>query len=54
MFTANQGDLSVQYYDPESGRSDSTILTSWLKLEDGSYQLIEVKGDNKIDDDSGY
>ena len=30
--------------------SGITTLTSWPKLEDGSYQLIEVKGDNKIDD----
>jgi len=50
MFTSNQGDLSVQYYDPESGRVRHYYPDFLAKLEDGSYQLIEVKGDNKIDD----
>ena len=50
MFTANQGDLSVQYYDPESGRVRHYYPDFLAKLDDGSYQLIEVKGDNKIDD----
>lgn len=50
MFTANQGDLSVQYYDPESGRIRHYYPDFLAKMEDGSYQLIEVKGDNKIDD----
>lgn len=50
MFTAKQGDLSVQYYDPESGRIRQYYPDFLAKLEDGSYQLIEVKGDNKIDD----
>lgn len=50
MFTANQGDLSVQYYDPESGRVRRYYPDFLAKLNDGSYQLIEVKGDNKIDD----
>ena len=50
MFTANQGDLSVQYYDPESGRVRQYYPDFLARLDDGSYQLIEVKGDNKIDD----
>lgn len=50
MFTANQGDLSIQYYDPESGRVRHYYPDFLARLEDGSYQLIEVKGDNKIDD----
>lgn len=50
MFTAHQGDLSVQYYDPESGRVRYYYPDFLAKLDDGSYQLIEVKGDNKIDD----
>lgn len=50
MFTANQGDLSVQYYDPESGRVRHYYPDFLVRLDDGSYQLIEVKGDNKIDD----
>lgn len=50
MFTSNQGELSVQYYDPESGRVRNYYPDFLAKLENGSYQLIEVKGDNKIDD----
>ncbi len=50
MFTANQGDLSVQYYDPESGRIRNYYPDFLAKMKNGSYQLIEVKGDNKIDD----
>ena len=50
MFTSNQGDLSVQYYDPESGRIRHYYPDFLAKMVDGSYQLIEVKGDNKIDD----
>ena len=50
MFTANQGDLSIHYYDPESGRIRQYYPDFLAKMADGSYQLIEVKGDNKIDD----
>ena len=50
MFTANQGDLSVHYYDPESGRIRQYYPDFLAKMADGSYQLIEIKGDNKIDD----
>lgn len=50
MFTSDQGDLSVQYYDPESGRIRKYYPDFFAKMSDGSYQLIEVKGDNKIDD----
>lgn len=50
MFTANQGDFSVHYYDPESGRIRQYYPDFLAKMVDGSYQLIEVKGDNKIDD----
>ncbi len=50
MFTSNQGDLFVYYYDPESGRVRRYYPDFFAKMSDGSYQLIEVKGDNKIDD----
>lgn len=50
MFTSNQGDLSVYYYDPESGRIRQYYPDILAKMKDGTYQLIEVKGDNKIDD----
>ena len=51
MFTSNQGDLSVHYYDPESGRIRMYYPDFLAKMEDDSYQLIEVKGDNMIDDE---
>lgn len=51
MFTSNQGDLSVHYYDPESGRIRQYYPDFLAKMADGSYQLIEVKGDNKIDNE---
>lgn len=50
MFTSKQGDLSVSYYDPESGRIRQYYPDFLAKMVDGSYHLIEVKGDNKIDD----
>lgn len=51
MFTSNQGDLFVQYYDPQSKRVRQYYPDFLAKMEDGSYQLIEVKGDNMIDDE---
>ena len=50
MFTSGQGDLSINYYDPESGRVRKYYPDFLAKMSDGSYQIIEVKGDNKIDD----
>ena len=50
MFTSNQGDLSIHYYDPDSGRIRKYYPDFLAKMADDSYQLIEVKGDNKIDD----
>ena len=50
MFTSNQGDLSIQYIDSESGRIRSYYPDFLAKMSDGEYRLIEVKGDNKIDD----
>lgn len=50
MFTSNQGELSIQYYDPESRRIRQYYPDFFAVMEDGSFQIIEVKGDNKIDD----
>lgn len=50
MFTANQGDFYVQYYDPESRRIRNYYPDFLAKMDDNSYQIIEVKGDDKIDD----
>lgn len=51
MFTSNQGDLSIHYYDPESGRVRTYYPDFLAKMADDTYQLIEVKGDNMIDDE---
>ena len=51
MFTSNQGDLSVHYYDPESKRVRQYYPDFLALMEDGSYQLIEVKGDHMIDNE---
>lgn len=51
MFTSNQGEFSVQYYDPESGRIRKYYPDFLAKLENDLYQIIEIKGDNKIDDE---
>jgi hypothetical protein len=50
MFTSHQGDLSVQYYDADSKRIRNYYPDFLAKMDDGSYEIIEVKGDNKIDD----
>lgn len=49
MFTAAQSDLVVHYYDPESKRARRYSPDFLAEMEDGSYQLIEVKGDHMID-----
>lgn len=51
MFTGNQGDLFIQYYDPQSRRIRHYYPDFFAEMSDGSYQLIEVKGDDKIDDE---
>lgn len=51
MFTSNQGDLSVHYYDPESKRVRQYYPDFLALMDDGTYQLIEVKGDHMIDNE---
>lgn len=49
MFTSNQGDFSVSYIDPETRALRKYYPDFLAEMEDGIYQIIEVKGDNMID-----
>ena len=49
MFTSEQGDLFIQYYDLDSGRIRNYYPDFWARMSDGSYQIIEVKAANMID-----
>lgn len=50
MLTAGQTDFVINYIDPESNTVRSYYPDFLVQKEDGSYVIIEVKGDNKLDD----
>lgn len=50
MFTSNQSEFYIQYVDPDSNRLRKYYPDFIAKFEDNTYEIIEVKGDNKIDD----
>ncbi len=51
MFTSpNQSDFSIPYLNPESNCIRHYYPDFLAEMEDGSYQIVEVKGDDKIDD----
>ena len=50
MFTSDQSELGIQYVDPESHRVRHYYPDFVAKMDDGSYEIIEVKGDNKLED----
>lgn len=50
MFTGSENGLSVQYIDPESNIIRNYYPDILVYYNDGSIEIIEVKGDNKIDD----
>ena len=50
MFTNHQGELYIPYYDPDSKCVRNYYPDFVAEMTDGTIQLIEVKGDNKIDD----
>lgn len=50
MFTSEQNGLFIQYADPDTHRIRKYYPDFLIKLDDDTYQIIEVKGDNKIDD----
>ena len=50
MFTSRQGDLAIQYFDPESKRIRLYYPDFVARMNDDTWRLIEVKADFKIDD----
>jgi hypothetical protein len=50
MFTSKYNGLKVQYVDPETNTVRSYYPDFISFLDDGTIQIVEVKGDNKIDD----
>jgi hypothetical protein len=50
MLTHGQTDFYVQYIDPDSHSIRSYYPDFLFQKEDGTYVIVEVKGDNKIDD----
>lgn len=50
MLTNGQTDFYVQYIDPESHTVRSYYPDFLVQKEDGSFVIVEVKGDNKIED----
>lgn len=51
MFTGKSNGLTIQYIDPES-KMVRNYYPDFIALhEDGQYEIIEVKGDNMMDDD---
>lgn len=49
MLTAGQTDFVINYIDPESNTVRSYYPDFLVQKEDGSYVIIEVKGENMID-----
>lgn len=50
MLTHGQSDFRVQYVDPETHTVRSYYPDFLIKKEDGSYVIVEIKGDNMLDD----
>jgi type III restriction enzyme len=50
MLTHGQSEFYIQYIDPDSHTIRSYYPDFLFQKEDGSYVIVEVKGDNKIED----
>ena len=50
MLTHGQSEFYVQYIDPETHALRSYYPDFLIQLEDGSYLVLEVKGDHQIED----
>lgn len=51
MFTSKYNGLAIQYIDPDTKAIRSYYPDFITTLDDGTIQIIEVKGDNMIDND---
>ena len=51
MLTHGQSDFYIQYIDPESHAARRYYPDFLVQKDDNSWVIVEVKGDNKIDDD---
>lgn len=50
MFTNDQSELGIQYIDPESHRVRHYYPDFIAKMDDDTYEIIEVKSDKELDD----
>lgn len=50
MLTHGQSDFYIQYIDPDSHAVRSYYPDFLLKTDDGSYVIVEVKGDHQVDE----
>lgn len=50
MLTQGQTEFFIRYIDPETHALRSYYPDFLVKMRDGSYRIIEVKGSNKLDD----
>lgn len=50
MLTHGQSDFYIQYIDPETHTVRSYYPDFLMKTDDDVWEIIEIKGDNKIDD----
>ena len=50
MLTHGQSDFYIQYIDPESHAVRRYYPDFLMQKNDGSWVIVEVKGDNMIDD----
>ena len=50
MLTTGQTEFIINYIDPESNTVRSYYPDFLIQKKDGSYLIVEVKGDNKLDD----
>ncbi len=49
MLTHGQSDFYIQYVDPDTHRVRSYYPDFLIKKDDGSYVMVEIKGENMID-----